>query len=73
MGDFVEHRRADDPRFTSIENKLSELSSKVDTLHEAFTQAKGAITFIKWMAAVVAAGAATWAWIVSQINITPRI
>lgn len=41
---------------------------KIDRLLSVFEQAQGAITFVKWMAAVAASGAAAWAWLNTYVT-----
>lgn len=44
------------------------ISGKVDDLVETKIEIYGAMKFMKIMAGVIAAGAAIWAWIVSNIS-----
>lgn len=66
MGDEITHdRRQDDVR-------IDKLIEDVEELKMILNQIKGAVTFVKWMAAVIAAGGASWAWLIAQINSTPK-
>lgn len=64
MGDEL-NRRQDDVR-------IDKLIEDVEELKTILNQIKGAVTFVKWMAAVIAAGGAAWAWLVAQINLIPK-
>lgn len=52
--------------------QVVELTGQVRDLVEMWQQARGAVTFMKTMAAVVAGGAAAWAWISAHLAISPK-
>jgi hypothetical protein len=55
-------------QFVQMSKQVLELSGKVSTLIDMLAQMRGALAFIKVLAALVAAGAAAWAWIMSNIQ-----
>jgi hypothetical protein len=58
-------------QFAQLQAEVKELNESVSAIVELLAQTKGALAFIKILAAIVAAGAATWAWIMSNLsNIT---
>jgi hypothetical protein len=59
-------------RIIVLQEQVKILSDKVDELIDLWNQAKGAVAFMKIMAALVAGGAAAWAWIMANLHITPK-
>jgi len=59
-------------RDEDMAKQIAELNEKVGQLLDMWSQAKGAVTFMKVMAAIVAGGAAAWAWISANIAIAPK-
>jgi len=55
-----------------LKAQVSELSGEVRELIGMWQQAKGAVNFMKLMAAIVAGGSAAWAWISAHIAFTPK-
>jgi uncharacterized surface protein with fasciclin (FAS1) repeats len=59
-------------KLNTLEQKVDELAKVVAGLVKMVNQASGVTIFIKWAAAIVAAAGATWAWIATQFNVTPK-
>lgn len=55
-------------QFKQLQAEFKSLNDTVAEIAGLLTQTKGALAFIKILAAIVAAGAATWAWIMSNIQ-----
>lgn len=55
-------------QFQQLQQEVKELNESVTAIVELLAQTKGALSFIKMLAAIVAAGAATWAWIMSNLS-----
>jgi hypothetical protein len=53
---------------SDMEKELADIRVIVMRLDEAFQQAQGALTFIKWAAGAGAAAAAVWAWLSTHIT-----
>lgn len=59
-------------QIVELKAQVATLSKDVRDLVDMWQQAKGAVNFMKMMAAVVAGGAAFWAWVSANIAITPK-
>lgn len=55
-------------QFEQLQKEFKVLNDTVTEIAGLLTQTKGALAFIKVLAAIVAAGAATWAWIISNLQ-----
>lgn len=56
-------------KWSDILSDVAELKSSVARIENTFTQAQGALVFVKWMSAIAVSGAACWAWISAHLTI----
>lgn len=69
---IAQHVGEEKVRDEDMAKEIAELNRKVGELLDMWSQAKGAVNFMKLMAGVVAGGAAFWAWVSANIAITPK-
>lgn len=66
--DFIGHTAEERARDAIMLDEIKSLTIKVEALICIWDQAKGAIVFVKWMAAIVAASAAVWTWLSTNVH-----
>jgi hypothetical protein len=59
-------------RYAVIEARLDTIETHLGALVDIWTQAKGAVKFIKVCAGIVATAAAIWAFVTSHFHITVK-
>lgn len=64
-----EHEKSELVKFETIHTQLLEVQRQLGVLLRVFEQAKGALTFIRWLAMVVAGGWALVVWAKDHLKI----